>query len=426
MPFISVPGHLHRRQFLAFLGGAALSLVAGPAAAAPGYRVGVGRGQDPYAAAAAALDAAPWPPGRMAGRRVLIKPNLVAAAPASSGVTTDPEIVRLVAERCLADGATEVLIVEGGPGVHFAACGYGPLGGAGGGRVRLVDLAAEPSLLVPVPGGSACSALWLPELLLNPEIVFISVAKLKTHQLATATLSTKSLFGLPPCPPYRLPRLQGRHGLHFRGVHQVIADLVRLRPIDYALVDGIVGLEGNGPLAGTPVPMGQVLAGVNAVAVDRVGLAAMGIGQGLVPHLHYLAAAGLGPFSLDEIELAGSALRQRPFQRPVLPPLLYGLWPEPAQAAPGQACRIVAWLGEPADCRLELVATRPEDAEGESLGVLASSRQGRGLASFIWDGRLGGQVLPPARYRLRLAATSLATSRTAWATGWLEIAAGSG
>jgi len=110
---------------------------------------------DAYAATQRAIGASGEWPVTLAGRTVVIKPNLVAAKPSTSGVTTDPQVVRAVVDQALASGATSVLIVEGGSPTSpapFMACGYGFFATYDP-RVQLVDLGTQPVTLAHVPNG---------------------------------------------------------------------------------------------------------------------------------------------------------------------------------------------------------------------------------------------------------------------------------
>ena len=78
--------------------------------------------------------------------------------------------------------------------------------------------------------------------------MLISLPKLKTHHWAGATLSLKNLFGTLPGICYGWPKNE----LHWRGIPNSIVDIALTRTPDLAIVDGIVGMEGDGPLNGTP------------------------------------------------------------------------------------------------------------------------------------------------------------------------------
>jgi uncharacterized protein (DUF362 family) len=74
----------------------------------------------------------------------------------------------------------------------------------------------------------------------------------------------KNLFGVVPGGVYGWPK----NVLHWAGIHECIADLHAFFPRQFALVDGIVGMEGNGPIQGTPKRAGVLIAGRDPVAVD--------------------------------------------------------------------------------------------------------------------------------------------------------------
>jgi uncharacterized protein (DUF362 family) len=188
-------------------------------------------------------------------RTVVIKPNLVLPAGPESGAVTDPESVRAVVDLALAGGAAEVRIVEGyGGGFNFGAAGYLGLQGYGGGAVSLVDARNLPRSLYPVPGGQTYQQLWQYDFLMDPDVIFISAAKLKTHVEAQVTLAMKNLVGLLPSQHYlSLAPWWPRFSMHYRGLQQAIVDLNIVRPIDFAVVEGIWGMEGLGPLHGTPI-----------------------------------------------------------------------------------------------------------------------------------------------------------------------------
>src|SRR5205807_2637142 len=120
--------------------------------------------------------------------------------------------------------------------------------------------------------------------------VLISLPKLKTHHWAGATLSLKNLFGTLPGVCYGWPKNE----LHWRGIDNSIVDIALTRTPDLAIVDGIVGMEGDGPLNGTPKEMGTVVMGSDLLAVLReaevqqLGETIQEVAQpfATVPHFH--------------------------------------------------------------------------------------------------------------------------------------------
>jgi uncharacterized protein (DUF362 family) len=296
----------------------------------PAFQVGVGYSSDPYTAASTAISACAQFPTSLAGQTVVIKPNLVVAKPSSSGATTDPHVVQAIVDMCIAAGAESIYIVEAplpGNPAYWGPCGYAAIFTAKAyPQVQLIDLVTGTYVLTPVPGGgSAYQQMWVPSVVLAPNTFFISAGKLKTHQDAVATLSMKNLVGLASESAYAPPVNTDfpRHDLHLRSINQSIIDLNMIRPIDFAVIDGVWGMEGNGPTSGTPVATNVVLAGLNSVAVDRVGLNVMEFAQDSVTYLDYASDAGLGPSNTDNVTLLGDLYIPYPFVPPNGPPVLF-------------------------------------------------------------------------------------------------------
>ncbi len=105
--------------------------------------------------------------------------------------------------------------------------------------------------------------IYLPNIALQADLV-VSLAKMKTHHWAGATLSMKNFFGLVPGSIYGWPKNQ----LHQIGIARSIAELQRVFPRSFAIVDGVVGMEGNGPIQGVPKNSGVIVMGSDLVAVD--------------------------------------------------------------------------------------------------------------------------------------------------------------
>lgn len=433
---MSVTARLGRRAFvqLALAGGAWLAARPRPALAqgAPPYRVGVGKSSDAYTATRRAVEASgEWPAERMAGRTVVVKPNLVSPKPSSSGATTDPEVVRALVDLSLLAGAARVLIAESqAPPGNFSACGYDFFNSYDPqARVSLVNLYDAPTTLAPVTGGLAYLYLSLPSLVLDPSIVFVSAAKLKTHGLASATLSVKNLYGLPPprkyyTPTQRLPL--PRNALHTRGMDQSALDLALVRPIDFAVVDGVWGMEGDGPSNGSPVRMDLVLAGRNAVAVDRVGLDLMGIRQDQVPHLTYATFRKLGPIDTSSVQVGGDAVAPRAFQAAPVPPMVWVPIASPRAFSPasGLQTSIGYRLDGQATTRVDITQTSELSPSVTPIRALQGwMSRPPGVHTIAWDGRDdAGQLVAAGAYRAQVQAVSPENGRGSYAMGWVIVA----
>lgn len=405
---------LTRRRFIQGAGAASLAALANPRAAfAAGYRVGVGRDSNGYAATQRALAASgEWP--AVAGRTVIIKPNLVSPLPSTSGLTTDPAVVQAIVDRALADGASQILIVEASPtGAHFTECGYDVFNGYDPqGRVQLVDLGGQSITLTPVPGGGlAYGSIYMPDVVMDPTAIVVSVGKMKTHTETLATLSSKNLFGLPGINSYIAQPDSGRFAMHDRGVNQAIVDLNQVCRIDYAVIDGIWAMQGAGPLFGTPIQMNTVLAGLNAVAVDRVALAAMQIPQQAVRHLVYAARFGLGPADLSTTTIAGDPLQPVAFQLPIISPVVEypRVLPPSFRPSAGDRVAIALWYGETCMRRIEIVQLHDDSTQVDVVRTISDySQVAAGYEWSFWDGRDdAGVIVAPGRWTVHVRCYSL-------------------
>jgi len=200
------------------------------------------------------------------GRHVVLKPNLVEFEPSSS-INTNPLLVHAVYEGFLAMGAARVSIAEG-PGHRRNTLDLADAAG----YFRIVpkfeevftDLNLDEVTRVrPERQFSRIRKLYLPNTVLGADLL-VSIPKMKTHHWVVATLSMKNLFGTVPGGVYGWPK----NVLHWSGIEECIADLHDAFPRKFAIVDGIVGMEGNGPIQGVSKFAGVLVAGRDLRAVD--------------------------------------------------------------------------------------------------------------------------------------------------------------
>ena len=216
-------------------------------------------------------------------KHVVIKPNLVEFS-SGSPINTHPALVKAVFDEALARGASRVTIAEG-PGHRRGTLDLADAAGYFGLIPRFEDHFVDLNLddvtqtAIPRPQ-SKLAHIYLPKTVLACDLL-ISLAKMKTHHWTGATLSMKNLFGIVPGSVYGWPK----NMLHWAGIPECIVDLQSLVPKQFALVDGIVAMEGNGPILGTPKPAGVVVAGRSPVTVDTVCCQLMGLNPERVSYL---------------------------------------------------------------------------------------------------------------------------------------------
>ena len=239
------------------------------------------------------------------GKRVLLKPNLVGPDPL--GVTnTHPAVIAAARESLLRLGAAQVLIGEG-PAIdrdtEAILESIGLRHYTGSLTNVFVDLNVDDVQKVLLPtAASRLRELYLPKAVLSADFI-ISMPKLKTHHWAGVTLSLKNMFGIVPGSCYGWPK----NVLHWAGIDSAILDInAAVRP-DFAIVDGIVGMQGNGPLQGEPKNSAVLILGDDPVAVDATCCRVMGL---LPTKVKYLAQAGslLGHIQQEKIEQLGESI----------------------------------------------------------------------------------------------------------------------
>ncbi len=267
----------------------------------------------------------------LAGKRVVLKPNLVEYRP-DRVINTDPRVVDAVITLCKQEGAAEIIVAEG-PGhwrnVHFLVreSGLGAVLDKHG--VKFVDINHdEPVKVLNLGRLTRLDHLYMSRTVLSADVL-ISLPKLKTHHWAGVTLSLKNLFGTLPGICYGWPKNE----LHWRGIPQSIVDISCTRPANLSIVDGIIGMEGDGPLHGTAKHAGVLVMGADPVAVDSTCARLMGIPPERIPTLVYAAAKRIGRIAETEIQQLGEPIATvaTKFE---LPPLVdRELFPAPKQTA---------------------------------------------------------------------------------------------
>ncbi|MFN7998365.1 MAG: DUF362 domain-containing protein [Bryobacteraceae bacterium] len=220
------------------------------------------------------------------GKTVLLKPNLVEFIPGAE-VNTNRQLVGAAADAFLCLGAQTVLVGEG-PGherdtalVLAETLLEAELRHR---RIRFVDLNRDEIVKVRLQTRfTGLEFLWLPRTLLASDFV-VSMPKVKTHHWAGVTLSMKNLFGVVPGIAYGWPK----NPLHWRGIDRSILDInAAVRP-HFVIADGIIGMEGNGPLQGSPRNLGRIVLADDSVAADFVCTRLMGLNP---LRVNYLAQA---------------------------------------------------------------------------------------------------------------------------------------
>jgi uncharacterized protein (DUF362 family) len=262
------------------------------------------------------------------GKSVLLKPNLVEYI-AGVEVNTNPVLVGAAAEAFRKLGAKRVIVGEG-PGhqrdTYLVLVESGLDAQLRSQGIEFVDLNRDELVKLPTRANfTGLDHLWLPRAVLASDFV-VSMPKIKTHHWAGVTLGMKNMFGVVPGTKYGWPK----NLLHWKGIHRSILDICATVPIHFVIADGIVAMEGNGPLHGTQRHLGRVVLSDDPVAADFTCARLMGLHPERVWHLDH-AAQFLGNGSADRIVLLAEGLPKQVEPFNVLPQFAYLRMPVPSR-----------------------------------------------------------------------------------------------
>ncbi|MFC1508326.1 DUF362 domain-containing protein [Candidatus Omnitrophota bacterium] len=185
-------------------------------------------------------------------------------------------------------------------------------------NIKFVDLNDRPTQNRWILGESRHPlAINIIDMFLDPNVYIISATRLKSHNTVIATLSLKNVVMASPINRYRQKQAKGRNEkpkMHSGRARGLSYNMFRLASMgiqpDLAVLDGVVGMEGDGPVRGTPVEQGVAVASTDWLAADRLGVELMGMDYDEVKHLHWCADAGMGQDNLTKMKIIGPEYKQ--------------------------------------------------------------------------------------------------------------------
>jgi len=250
------------------------------------------------------------------GERVCLKINLLSASDPSRAVTTHPSVVSAVAKAVL-DAGGEPFIGDS-PAGRFNRKALRNAYDLSGMTAVADDLGIDLNFdtgwtRVAVPGGRRLKRVKVCDFALKADRV-IALPKLKTHSYQVMTLATKIMYGIVP----------GVEKARYHAVHprrpafaDMLLDLLLVRLPDLFIMDGIVGMEGNGPGSGNPVDTGVLMVSTDAVAMDIAVCRMLGIEPVGVPTLKRAKLRGMWPGTIDHPLLSTEDVRYEGFALPL-------------------------------------------------------------------------------------------------------------
>ncbi len=291
------------------------------------------------------------------GQTVLIKPNLIHGTPPERGATTHPEVLRaVIGEVRDAGGAPVVGESPGYESFSTAARKSGLLPVIEELQVPVVPF--DTWTQVQLGPGHLVPSLPIATPVVQADAV-ISLPKIKSHGLVAYTGCVKNMFGVicgTQKAQYHL-RFQDREAFS-----SLLAEIYAAARPTLSILDGIIGMDGNGPRNGDPAPLGLMLAGADGVAVDAVACSIVGIDPLESPPIRIAAQMGLGTASLRQIDLAG----------PPIETLKTGSFRAPRSVRPSVRQRLMS--GRTGGVLRNLLTTRPTINLGGCRGCTICAR----------------------------------------------------
>ena len=232
------------------------------------------------------------------GERILIKPNLLSAAPPSRAVCTHPMVFEVLC-RILSDAGASIRYGDspgfGTPQATIKATGYWGVADRFG--AVMADFTSQ--IKIDHPRGSLLKSMVLCPAVQECDAI-ISVSKLKTHGLTRMTGAVKNCFGCVP------GLLKGEYHLRMpdiRHFSRALLDICSRVSPRLHIMDAVVAMSGNGPRSGDPCPLGALLLSRDAVALDRAACRLIHLPAHTVPTI--TSALSVENCVEDDLDLAG-------------------------------------------------------------------------------------------------------------------------
>ena len=249
------------------------------------------------------------------GKRVLVKVNLLNGANPEASANTHVEFTRGVIRYLKSRGLDPVVSDSSGPFEDtmgcFARSGYAAMCKEEG--TSILPLSQNGYTRIEIPDGKQIRSILVSRLFLDADLV-ISLPKVKTHVQTVFTGAVKNFFAvLPLAERRRFHRLS-----KYEAFSESIVDLYSAVGRGIALMDGIVGMQGNGPSSGSPRELGLVLASKNAANLDVVACRVIGLSYNRVHTVKDTIERGMAA-PIEDIEVPGPPLSEvtRKFDIPV-------------------------------------------------------------------------------------------------------------
>lgn len=234
-------------------------------------------------------------------QEVLIKPNWVTDDEYTTGAVTHPDVIKECIKHVLKSGAAKVYVGDSsfvGKDTEKAIEKSG-LRGLESSRVKVIDFKKSEYMYTAVPNAKKYKRLAIPKEVMQAHVI-INLPVMKTHDCMPVTLGLKNMKGVL--------NDKDKRRLHSWGLEEGIIDVNRVVLPELTIIDGIIGMEGDGPLYGTPANLNILIASFDPLAAEVVAIKAMGFDHDEMEYIQMAYDAGFGEKDISKIEIVGDDL----------------------------------------------------------------------------------------------------------------------
>jgi uncharacterized protein (DUF362 family) len=251
--------------------------------------------QSPLPVVRELLESCRWRELVAEGAKVAIKPNLCTERPEQiHTANTSLGVLRAVCE-VLKERTSNLIIVESNGARYPAEAAFennGVYKLAEELGMKVLNLSKEELVEMPDPRlkGFGMARPWL------EADVFVTLPVMKTHATTVFTGALKNQWGCVP----RYDRI-----LLHKYLHELIGEINKFRPVTLALMDGLVGMQGRGPINGYPIDLNVLLASRDPVALDATAMRLIGLEPKSSRHVVHAQKLGVGTMTEADIAVDG-------------------------------------------------------------------------------------------------------------------------
>ncbi|MBA3062790.1 MAG: DUF362 domain-containing protein [Atribacteria sp.] len=233
-------------------------------------------------------------------KKVLVKPNLLGPFPPERGVTTDPRIISAIVQELRKCKSKEVIVGDNSGSIHFDPFKIAKITGILDASDGCYSNIAREIVEVKIES-EFIEKLFISKIVKEADYV-INVPKFKTHSLTTITGAIKNMFGIIPGGKKAKLHTFSRS---IKGFAELLVDIYQIRIPDLNIMDAIIGMEGAGPTNGKTRVIDKIISSDNAISLDSIMAAMMGLKPDTIELLQVAKERNLGETDISNIIIDG-------------------------------------------------------------------------------------------------------------------------